>query len=96
MNYNINTTVNGIPVEHDASIETEVITEIAIEEIAAWKAKGSVLTKIHISVDKENGDLIVKAFPLIRRVRRITGYLSDKDNFNTAKQDELDERYKHM
>ena len=91
-----NTTINGIPVEYESAIEIEKVTEIALEEIGLWKARGNVLTKIHISLDKENGDLIIKSFPLIRRTRRITGYLSDKDNFNEAKLDELQQRRKHM
>lgn len=92
-----NTTINGIPVEYESAIEIEKVTEIALEEIAAWKAKGNVLVRISITIDPEDETLvIVKAYPLIRRVRRITGYLSDKDNFNAAKQDELSERYQHI
>ena len=91
------TNVNGIPVEYESAIEIELVKEIALEEIAAWKSKGNVLTKILITIDPEdNEQMLVKAFPLIRRVRRITGYLSDKDNFNEAKQDELSQRYQHI
>lgn len=92
-----NTTINGIPVEYESAIEIEKVTEIVLEEIGLWKAKGNVLVRISITIDTEDREqLIVKAYPLIRRVRRITGYLSDKDNFNEAKQDELSSRYQHI
>ena len=92
-----NTIINGIPVEYESPIEAEKATEIALEEIGLWKAKGNVLVRISITVDPDDSEqLIVKAYPLIRRVRRITGYLSDKDNFNEAKQDELQQRYQHI
>ena len=92
-----NTTINGIPIEYESGIEIEVITEIVLEEIGLWKAKGNILVRISITIDPEDDKLvIVKAYPLIRRVRRITGYLSDKDNFNDAKQDELSQRYHHI
>ena len=93
----IHVTVNGIPVEYESAIEIERVKEIALEEIGLWKEKGNVLTKILITIDQnDNAQLIVTAYPLIRRPRRITGYLSDMENFNEAKVDELSARKAHV
>lgn len=67
--------------------ETE---EIMLQEMEHWQKQGKEVCRIEIH-------LIVKSYPKqeIRRVRRITGYLSDVKNFNDAKKAEMSERVSH-
>ena len=61
------------------------LTRIAEEEIKLWHAKKKHISEINMTMDDE--DLIIKATersPIIR-VRRITGYLSNLENFNESK-----------
>lgn len=65
------------------------------EEIEQWKQKGKAIDRIQLSL--ENDEVVIRAFEKspIRRVRRITGYLSDATNFNDAKRAELADRVIH-
>jgi len=50
-----------------------------------------------IEIDLDGEDVVIKTKPVpnIKRVRRITGYLSYDDRFNTAKKAELNARLAH-
>ena len=85
------------------NIVVECPTEMSEEEAAAyvqqerklWEEKGKVLGKVNIKVDGE--EVVLKSYQKspIRRIRRITGYLSEVSNFNQAKRAELSERVAH-
>ncbi len=69
--------------------------QIIAEEKERGEKMGKELSKVEITV---NGDEItIKSFEKspIRRVRRITGYMSTVDRFNAAKVDELNDRVIH-
>lgn len=59
--------------------------------------KGEQLEKIKVWLDQE-GFLAFQPFftRKIRRVRRITGYFSEINNFNDAKKAELKDRVAHL
>lgn len=90
-----NTMISNVVVEYDPILALEEITTIVEEEINLWKEQRKDLGRVQLTLDGEN--VVVKAVEKspIRRVRRITGYLSNMENFNDAKQDELAQRYKH-
>ena len=81
------TTVEGVTKEELSAIK-------AAEE-ARYKAQDMELGRL--CIDIEGDELVVYSSPKtnIKRVRRITGYLSDVDNFNDAKRTELKDRVKH-
>lgn len=87
--------VEGVMVSHPAEMTWEEATQYAEEEIGLWREKGKLLDRVEIETD--GGDVIVTAKEKspIRRVRRITGYLSELTNFNDAKQAELGGRMVH-
>lgn len=88
--------IDGIKVITEAGITEEEIRSIVQEEIRLWNRKGKVLAGVQLMVEGE--EIVVKAVERspIRRVRRITGYLSTEDRFNAAKQAELFDRQAHM
>lgn len=74
--------------------ETE---EIMIQEMEHWQKQGKEVCRIEIHLGDSEGEFVVKSYPKqeIRRVRRITGYLSDVKNFNDAKKAEMSGRVSH-
>jgi anaerobic ribonucleoside-triphosphate reductase activating protein len=87
--------VNGVQVIADPRLSREEINQCIAEEQQLWRSRNKVLGQIELSIDQE--EVIVKATEKspIRRVRRITGYLSSIDNFNDAKVAECSDRAKH-
>jgi anaerobic ribonucleoside-triphosphate reductase activating protein len=90
-----NTMVHHVAVEYDPLLSVTEMTAIVEEEITLWKERRKELARVELAIDGEN--IVIKAIEKspVRRVRRITGYLSNMENFNDAKQDELQARYKH-
>ena len=91
----ITTMINQVVVTYDPELSMDEITAIVKEEVKLWGDKSKELARVEVTLDGEN--IIVKSVEKspVRRVRRITGYLSNIENFNDAKQDELGARYKH-
>ena len=87
--------VNGVQVIADPRLSREEINHFIAEEQQLWRSRNKRLGQIELSIDQE--EVIVKASEKspIRRVRRITGYLSSIDNFNDAKVAECTDRTKH-
>ena len=87
--------VNGVQVIADPRLSREEINQFIAEEQQLWRSRNKRLGQIELSIDQE--EVIVKASEKspIRRVRRITGYLSSIDNFNDAKVAECSDRAKH-
>lgn len=88
--------INGIVVTADPALSNEEIVAIVDAEMQEWRKRSKALAKIELSVDGD--EVIVKAVEKspVRRVRRITGYLSTVDNFNDAKRAECTDRQAHM
>ncbi|MBP2645444.1 MAG: hypothetical protein H6Q75_884 [Firmicutes bacterium] len=87
--------IQGIQVTADANLAEEEINTVVEQEIALWKTQGKVLGKVELSL--EGDEIIINACEKspIRRVRRITGYLSGLSNFNQAKRAECCSRSTH-
>jgi len=87
--------INGITVTADQTLTTEEISALVDEEIQLWKKENKTLGFLDLTI---SGDEIVikgREKSSIRRVRRITGYLSELANFNPAKRDECLSRVIH-
>lgn len=87
--------IDGISVTAEMGVTEEEIQQILIEEKANYATQGKTLASVNISIDGE--ELIIKAKEKspIKRIRRITGYLSEQNNFNAGKQAELADRVIH-
>lgn len=87
--------VMGVRVSADPLITRSEIESIVAEERSKCLADGREIARIELSLEGE--EIIVRTVEKspIRRVRRITGYLSNMENFNDAKQDELAARKAH-
>ena len=87
--------VNGVQVIADPRLSREEINQFIAEEQQLWHSRNKRLGQIELSIEQE--EVVVKATEKspIRRVRRITGYLSSIDNFNDAKVAECTDRTTH-
>lgn len=88
--------IEGINVVAAPELSDQEVYKIVNDEIKIWISKNKTLAKIELSLDGEN--ILVTAIEKspICRVRRITGYLSNMENFNDAKLSELNNRTKHV
>ena len=88
-------TINGIQVHADPSFTGEEIAMLVAEEQDLWRSRNKTIAYMEIS--REGDEIIISASEKspIRRVRRITGYLSNVDNFNDAKKQEAAMRRPH-
>lgn len=80
----------------DPQISQTEINMIVTEEKQFYKNRGEQLGRLELTLDR--GEILIKSFKKtpIRRIRRITGYLSETRNFNHAKQEELQDRVHHQ
>lgn len=81
------------------SLPFERVLEIIEEEEQLAREKGKTLAYTSIVEDEIDAESLVVTsgfVPQIRRLRRITGYLSELSNFNEAKKDELAARKAHV
>lgn len=87
--------IENVVVEFPEAITQEEAAVYVKQELELWKTKGKMLGKVTLQLDGD--DVVIKAVEKspIRRIRRITGYLSEQHNFNDAKQAELKERFVH-
>nr|WP_092070325.1 anaerobic ribonucleoside-triphosphate reductase [Dendrosporobacter quercicolus]NSL48205.1 hypothetical protein [Dendrosporobacter quercicolus DSM 1736]SDM09050.1 Anaerobic ribonucleoside-triphosphate reductase [Dendrosporobacter quercicolus] len=87
--------VDNVSVELPECVSREEAEVYVKEELALWKAKGKVLGQVNIQL--EGDEVVIRAVEKspIKRIRRITGYLSEQHNFNDAKRSELKERIVH-
>jgi hypothetical protein len=88
--------IDGINIVATPELNDNEIQKVVQDEIKIWTSKNKTLAKIELLLDGEN--IVVTAIEKspIRRVRRITGYLSNMENFNDAKLSELNNRIKHV
>lgn len=80
-------------------LSAEQILDIVEESKQEFAAKGKQIAMVVISPDPEDPEqVIVKTVEKspIKRIRRITGYLSTEDRFGDAKKAELDDRVSHV
>lgn len=84
--------VDGISISAGPGVSEEESRALVSEEKARAGQVGKIVTKICITADGD--ELIVESTttPPIRRIRRITGYLSSTDRWNDGKLAELRDR----
>lgn len=71
--------------------------EISVQEAKAYLAGVDRANLIELELELDGDFVITKPkYNTIKRVRRITGYLSDVNNFNHAKKSEEHDRIKHI
>jgi anaerobic ribonucleoside-triphosphate reductase activating protein len=87
---------NGIPVTFPEKLTAEELVAICTEEVANWKAQKRAISKIEITVEGDELVVHTREKSPIKRVRRITGYLSELANFNEAKHAEAAAREVHL
>lgn len=85
----------NILVEYPSDMNETEAAEYVEEEKAIWAGRGKKLAQVIIELDGD--EVVIRSLEKspIRRVRRITGYLSEVSNFNDAKQAELKDRKPH-
>ena len=88
--------IDGVKIAAEEGITVEEIHAILEEERKLWETKGKELGAMNLTIEGE--EIVVKAVERspIKRIRRITGYLSTDDRFNSAKQSELVDRRPHI
>jgi hypothetical protein len=88
--------VNNVFVEFPSEMTDAEASEYAKEELQLWYDQKKELDRIIIKLEKD--EVIIQSFEKspIKRIRRITGYLSDVSNFNNAKRAELADRTIHV
>lgn len=91
-------TIDGIEVIADDDVDQEEAADAVREALEDFKAQRKILLRIEIRVrgDGQEVEVFRKEKSPIKRIRRITGYLSEDTNFNYAKKAELDSRVNHM
>jgi hypothetical protein len=87
--------IKGITVTADPALGESEITALVDEELQLWHSADKNLGFIDFAVSGDEIVVNAKEKSPIRRVRRITGYLSDLENFNEAKRDECVSRVVH-
>jgi anaerobic ribonucleoside-triphosphate reductase activating protein len=87
--------VNGVRVSADPALSNKEVTALVLDEIEQWKKRNKTLGAVELSLDGEC--VIIRGIEKspIRRVRRITGYLSTVEQFNDAKRAECKDRRTH-
>jgi len=88
--------INGVNIIAPAELSDHEIETVVNDEIKLWASKNKTLAAVELSVEDDNILVTATEKSPIRRVRRITGYLSNMENFNDAKQAELAQRKTHI
>jgi Anaerobic ribonucleoside-triphosphate reductase len=88
-------TFYDISVEYPQDMTDDEVRHYVLDERRLWNHKCQTLGRVELSIDGD--EVVIKSYERspIRRVRRITGYLSEVKNFNDAKRSELGERSTH-
>lgn len=86
-----------IQIYADKQISRNEVDAILAEEMALYEQRGEELAELSLTLDTV-GDITIKSYKKtpIKRIRRVTGYLSEEHNFNNAKHQELNDRIKHI
>lgn len=88
--------IDDVKVVAQDEIRKEEIAAIVAEEKKIWDAEGKTLGEVQLHIDGD--EIVIRSFEKspIKRVRRITGYLSTEEKFNDAKYAELKARVVHF
>ena len=80
----------------DPRIDEKQASILIKEEVDSFAKKGKAIGEIEMTI--ENDEIVIKSYEVspIKRIRRITGYLSEEHNFNSSKHHELHDRKTHV
>lgn len=83
---------------HGVTISNAEIERVCKEETEYWESKGKKLHQVRFEKGENDNELVVTSYPKtkITRIRRIKGYLSNVNNFNSAKKAEMESRVAHV
>lgn len=86
-----------IQIHADKHITKDEINTILSEEMALYAKRGEELAELSLTLDAAD-EIVIKSYKKtpIKRIRRVTGYLSEEHNFNNAKHQELTDRIQHV
>ena len=84
--------IDGVSVIASSELSDHEIETVVSDELKMWTSKNKVLAAVELSLDGDSILVTATEKSPIRRVRRITGYLSNMENFNDAKKAELASR----
>lgn len=86
---------SSVKITADPALAAEEVTAVVNEEIRLWQERGKQLGAVSLTLAGD--EIVVQASEKspIRRVRRITGYLSTLEQFNGAKRSECGDRIEH-
>lgn len=87
--------IQGVTVIADENLAQKEIELLVSAEIEEWKKLGKEMASISLELDGQEVLIHAVEKSPIRRVRRITGYLSNIENFNDAKRAECLDRVVH-
>lgn len=87
--------IQGVTVIADENLAQKEIELLVSAEIEEWKKLGKEMASISLEFDGQEVLIHAVEKSPIRRVRRITGYLSNIENFNDAKRAECLDRVVH-
>ena len=89
--------IDGVFVKYPPEMPSEEAAHYAREDIENWYRDHPLKGIAYAEINLDSVDVIIQIHEKspIRRVRRITGYLSEVGNFNDAKRAELYDRTIH-
>lgn len=79
----------------DPMLHPDEVKYLVENERKEWQGLGKEIAEISLALDGSEVCVEVKEKSPIKRVRRITGYLSNLENFNEAKRAECEARVIH-
>lgn len=82
-------------VQLNGNIDPEFVNRLIEEEKESFAQQGKTISKIVITDYRDEIEIVTCEKSLIRRVRRITGYLAEINNWNSAKLAEFRDRVMH-
>ncbi len=90
--------INGVNIRSDVALKMDYLKQLlTIETEKMKKERNQKIISIEIiKKNDEEAEVVSKPIPNIKRLRRITGYLSEIENFNLAKRSEERDRIKHF
>ncbi len=88
--------IEGVSVIASSELSDHEIEAVVSDELKLWASKNKTLAAVELSLEGDNILVTATEKSPISRVRRITGYLSNMENFNDAKQAELASRKTHI
>lgn len=86
----------GVTVDADPELTDDEVRHCVITEIDNWNQQGKKLGAVTLTAEGEEIEIQATEWSPIRRIRRITGYLTNQSNMNESKRAEEAARYKHV